>query len=143
MRAERGSRKKWKVIRESNVISNFLNPWAIYYNTRVMHSEHECVNSEIGDGGEEFMWQKVQILKYQFLTQVVSKPGELTIIYLGISCIGGFSTCFSFLMINFVNESTYQGIYVSRQTIKEVNWEIPWFLFLKAGGRQLFIVSTN
>ena len=108
-----------------------------------MHSEHECVNSEIGDGGEEFMWQKVQILKYQFLTQVVSKPGELTIIYLGISGIGGFSTCFSFLMINFVNESTYQGIYVSRQTIKEVNWEIPWFLFLKAGGRQLFIVSTN
>jgi hypothetical protein len=65
-----------------------------------MHSEHECVNSEIGDGGEEFMWQKVQILKYQFLTQVVSKPGELTVIYLGISCIGGFSTCFSFLMIN-------------------------------------------
>ena len=68
-----------------------------------MHNEHECVNSEIGDGGEEFMWQKAQILKNQFLTQVVPKPGELTIICLGISCIGGFSTCFSFLMINFVN----------------------------------------
>lgn len=22
-----------------------------------MHNEHECVYSEIGDGGEEFMWQ--------------------------------------------------------------------------------------
>lgn len=107
----------------------------------MMHNEHECVYSEIGDGGEEFMWQRVQILKNQFLTQVVPKPGELTIICLGISCSGGFSTCFNFLMINFVNESTFQGTDVSREPIKEVNWEIPWFLFLKAGGRQLFINS--
>lgn len=89
------------------------------------------------------MWQRVQILKHQFLTQVVPKPRELTIICLGVSCIGGFSTCFNFLMINFVNEFTFQGTDVSRQPIKEVNWEIPWFLFLKAGVRQLFIVSTN
>ena len=104
-----------------------------------MHNEHECVYSEIGDGGEEFMWQRVQIIKNQFLTQVVPKPGELTIIYLGISYSGGFSTCFNFLMINFVNESTFQGTDVSREPTKEVNWEIPWFLFLKAGGRQFFI----
>lgn len=105
-----GWRRKWKknekVVRgRSNIISDFLKPWAICYNTRIMHSEQECVSiMKLVTLGRN---SRVGILKNQFFNQVVPKPGEFTIICLGISYVGGFSKCFDFLVINFVNESTF------------------------------------
>lgn len=82
---------------------------------------------------------RVEVLKSQFLSQAAPEPGEFTTKCVGIFYVLGFSKYFYFLVMQFVDESTFPSDRGFTGAVAKVNWEILWFPFLKTGGHQFFV----